>query len=112
VPGVERVVPDLQGTALIAGNLGLILVNRSWSRNLLATARTRNRAAWAVVAGAAVTLVLTWTVPFLQQLFRFGPVSGHDLALATGAGLVSVAWFEVLKAFAPGWVSGAAAGRG
>ena len=41
-------------TTLIIANLCLILTNRSWSRTVLATARSRNPALWWVVVGALV----------------------------------------------------------
>ena len=90
---------------LIAGNLALILVNRSWTRSLLASLATRNRASWAVVGGATLTLVLALTVPFLRDLFRFGPASGEDVLTAALAGVLSLAWFEVLKRLAPRWLA-------
>jgi Ca2+-transporting ATPase len=90
---------------LIAGNLSLILVNRSWRRTLLGTLGTRNRASWLVVGGATVTLVLALWLPFLRGLFRFGPVGGDDLALAVLAGALSLGWFEAVKVLAPAWLA-------
>ena len=84
-------------TTLIAGNVALILVNRSWERNVLAALFTRNLVSWAVVAGAVATLALGLAVPFFQSLFRFGQASPHDLVVAAAAGLLSVSWFEAWK---------------
>jgi hypothetical protein len=64
----------------------------------------RNVASWAVVAGATLTLLLAFWVPFLHQLFRFGPASADDLAFAAAAGVLSLAWFEVLKLFKTSWL--------
>ena len=91
-------------TTLIAGNVGLILVNRTWQASVLSILTTRNWAAWAVIAGALLTLAAALLVPFFRGLFRFGPVGWHDLALATGVGIASLAWFEVLKRVRPGWL--------
>jgi Ca2+-transporting ATPase len=90
---------------LISGNVMLILVNRSWQRGLLATLATRNLASWAVVGGASATLAVALSVPFFRTLFRFGPVSPEDLALAVAGGVLSLAWFEVLKLFRPAWLT-------
>jgi Ca2+-transporting ATPase len=95
-------------TALIAGNVALILVNRSWERSLVGTLATRNLASWAVVAGATLTLLLVFLVPFLRDVFRFGPVGAGDLALAALAGALSLAWFEGLKLIGPAWLAGPA----
>jgi Ca2+-transporting ATPase len=103
--GSESSGRALAFAALIAGNVGLILVNRSWARTVLGTLAVRNRASWAVVGGATLTLVLALGVPFLRDLFRFGPVAGDDLALAAVAGLGCLAWFEALKRLAPAWLA-------
>jgi Ca2+-transporting ATPase len=96
-------------TTLIAGNVGLILVNRSWSASILSVVGKRNLAAWAVVAGAVATLAAALLVPFFQRLFRFGPLPLHDAGIAAGLGLVALAWFEVVKAARPAWLTGAPA---
>jgi Ca2+-transporting ATPase len=84
-------------TTLIIANLCLILTNRSWSRTVLATARSRNPALWWVVGGALVFLGLVLYVPFLRGLFLFARLHWDDLALCLSAGVVSVLWFEVFK---------------
>lgn len=84
-------------STLIAGNLGLILTNRSWSRTILGTLRTRNSALWWVVGGAVVFLGLALYTPALQKLFRFAPMGAGALAVSLAAGLVSVVWFELYK---------------
>jgi len=84
-------------SSLIAANLGLILTNASWSRNIFATLRSRNTAMWWVIGGALVFLGLVLYVPFLSRLFRFSMLSLAEVALCLGVGLVSVVWFELLK---------------
>jgi Ca2+-transporting ATPase len=107
--GLDHTGSEASGRAmafatLIAGNVALILVNRSWTRTVLATLGTRNLASWAVVGGATLTLVLALTVPFLRHLFRFGPASGDDILVAALVGFLSLSWFEIVKRFAPGWL--------
>ncbi|GEJ55994.1 cation-translocating P-type ATPase [Anaeromyxobacter diazotrophicus] len=94
-------------TTLIAGNVSLILVNRSWRHGVLPTLLRRNVASWAVVGGATLTLLLAFWVPLLRQLFRFGPASADDLAIAAGAGVLSLVWFELLKLFKTRWLEAA-----
>ena len=79
-------------------NLALILTNRSWSRSIAATLKVRNTALWWVLGGAVAFLGLVLYVPFLRRLFQFGPLHPVDLAICLAAGVVSVAWFEALKA--------------
>jgi Ca2+-transporting ATPase len=83
--------------ALIAGNLGLILTNRSWSKNIFGTFRARNPALWLVVGGAAGTLALVLTVPALRDVFQFGDVRPARVLLAVAAGLASIVWIEIVK---------------
>ena len=104
--GDEDASRALAFAALIAGNLALILVNRSWRRSALGSLGQRNWAVWAVVAGASGTLALALAVPFLRRVFRFGQVAPDDLALAVGAGLLSLAWFELVKWLRPAWLAG------
>jgi len=102
--GSEATGRALAFVALIAGNVALILVNRSWQRGILGTLATRNRASWAVVAGAVLTLAAALLVPFFRGIFRFGAVAPHDAALAAAAGFLSLAWFEALKLVGPSWL--------
>jgi Ca2+-transporting ATPase len=83
--------------ALVAGNLALILTNRSWSRSILSMLKEPNRALWWVLAGAAVGLGLIISVPFLRDLFHFSALHPVDLALSIAVGTLSVLWFEILK---------------
>ena len=83
--------------ALVIANLGLILINRSWTRTIRSTLRTPNRALWYVFGGAIVFLGLVLYVPALQNLFQFSRLGPLDLGIAVVAGVFSVAWFEVLK---------------
>ena len=102
--GAEASGRALAFVALVAGNLGLILVNRSWERSVLATLWSRNVASWAVIAGAASFAALAVATPFLRGPFRFGPVGADDAALAATGGLLSLAWFEALKRLGPAWL--------
>ncbi len=88
-------------TTLIIANLGLIFVNRSWSRTVLATLRSPNTALWWVTGGAVVFLVLALYVPFLRDLFRFSVLHPFDIFICVAAGVMSIVWFEVLKMVHP-----------
>jgi Ca2+-transporting ATPase len=83
-------------TTLLAGNLGLIATNRSRSRNLLATLLTRNVPAALVTVGSLGFLALSLTS--LHRLFHFERVAMRETVAALAAGLVSVIWFEAVKA--------------
>ena len=82
---------------LIVSNLCLIMTNRSWSRTLASTFATRNPALLWVLAGALTFLGLVIYVPGLRDLFHFAYMHPLDIWIALLAGLVSTAWFEVVK---------------
>ena len=90
-------VRALTYTTLILGNLGLILVNRSWSRTILSTLRSKNTALWWVVGSAVVFLGLVLYVPFLRGLFSFDILSPMDILICVAAAVFSVIWFDIFK---------------
>ena len=93
----EAEIRTLTVLALVLSNLGLIFANRSWSRSILTTARTPNKALWWITGGVLVALTLIVTVPFLRDLFAFAPLTWSDWVLCLAAGLASVFWFEGFK---------------
>ena len=86
-------------TALIIANLCLILTNRSWSRTILASLGTPNKALWWIIAGAVAFLGAVLYIPGLRSLFQFGRLHWDDLLICLGSGILSIAWFEILKIF-------------
>jgi len=87
----------LMFTTLVVAFLVIILVNRSWTRSLVAMLRVPNAAFRWVVAGTALLLAIVLFVPGAQRLFHFAPLHVNDLVLSLAAGLTCVLWFEVLK---------------
>ncbi len=86
-------------TTLIVANLGLILANRSWSRTIPETLHTPNKALWWVLGSALLFMGLVLFVPVLRDLFKFTYLHPNDLMLCLTAGILSIAWFEILKYF-------------
>ena len=94
----ETDVRALTFATLVIGNLGLILVNRSWTQTVIAgVVRSRNTALGWVVGGALGFLTLLLTVPFLRDLFRFAPMHAVDIGVVVLAAAAGVVWFEVYK---------------
>jgi Ca2+-transporting ATPase len=94
----NEVARTLTFTTVVIGNIGLILVNRSWKQTIFNTLGIRNQAIWWVIGGALGFLILALTLPFLQNLFHFAPVTLSQFALCVAAGTASVIWFEGYKA--------------
>lgn len=84
-------------STLVIGNLGMILVNRSWRHTFRQSLRGHNPALWWVIGGASAFLALALTVPFLNTAFHFGQITASQAMLCLAAGLCSALWFELLK---------------
>jgi Ca2+-transporting ATPase len=84
-------------TSLIFANLALILSNRSWSQRSINILRPPNPALWWIIGGALVFLIMILYIPVLQILFRFSTLHFVDILICIGAGLISLAWFELLE---------------
>ena len=82
---------------LVIGNLGLILVNRSWRHSILNILDIRNAAFWWVAGGAFSFLLLTLSLPALRNIFHFAVITPQQFMLCLIAGLASVIWFELYK---------------
>jgi Ca2+-transporting ATPase len=95
----EDAARALTFSTLVVGNLGLILVNRSWLNTIRHVFDKRNPALWWVTGGAFAFLLLTLTVPVLRDVFHFTPMTAPQFLLCAVAGLSSVLWFELYKVF-------------
>jgi Ca2+-transporting ATPase len=84
-------------TTLVAAFLAIILVNRSWSRSLIAMVRVPNAAFRWIVGGTSAFLLLALGLPAARRVFHFAPVDAVEAAFAVGLGLTSVLVFEVRK---------------
>ncbi len=93
----EDEVRALAFAVLLLTNIGLILINRSFSSSLWGAVSRRNPALW-MVMGVALPLLLagvSWAPA--QALFHFGPLHADDLAICLGAALVLLVALEILK---------------
>ncbi len=105
VVGIGRDMPTdelraLMFTSLVLINVGLIVVNRSFSSSLSVALRRPNFFLWfllSLVAGV-LTIALTW--PPAMDLFQFGPLHGDDLGVSL---VVTVGLILCLEAVKPWW---------
>jgi P-type Ca2+ transporter type 2C len=93
----EPEVRALAFFSLVVVIVGLIFVNRSFSASLLTAFRRPNAALAAVLLTVIAVLSLSLLLPFVQGLFRFGPLHVDDLAVTLGAGAVLLAVLELVK---------------
>ncbi len=104
--GVYSELPEgdlraLTFSAIICTNLGLVLVNRSFSIGIFRLFAGANKAFWIVSASAASILFIATNWVPARELFAFGPLHLHDLAIliAAVAGLILI--LEGLKLLWP-----------
>ena len=96
----ENELRALVFTVLVLMNIGLILVNRSFGSSIADAILRPNRALWILLSGVLAVLAVTLYWPPAQELFRFGPLHGDDLAICLAAG----AGFIVLLEFSKRWL--------
>ncbi len=84
-------------TTLVIANLCIILSTRSQNRTAVEMLGVKNSALFYVGTAALLVLALVLYVPFLQELFRFAPLSWGEVAMCFAAGALSIAAFEIVK---------------
>ncbi|MGZ8228543.1 MAG: cation transporting ATPase C-terminal domain-containing protein [Burkholderiales bacterium] len=84
-------------TAIVFGNLFLILATRSRERSIFAVLTRPSAALWWVIAAALAALALALYVPPVAQIFRFEALSAGALLAALAAGAVALLAVEALK---------------
>ena len=92
------VIRTLVFTTLVGSNIGLALVNRSFTQPVFQTIRVPNPVLWLMLGLTFGLLLITLFVPIAGQLFGFAPVSASALGWCTLAALVGVGWIEGYKA--------------
>ena len=95
----ENEVRALTFISLVLVNLGLVLVNRSFSSSLANALRLNNRALFRVTAVtlALLGLILAWTPA--RDTFRFGILHADDLAVTLAATCGLIILLESVKRF-------------
>ena len=83
--------------ALVATNLGLVLVNRSLGASIFTALTRPNAALWWVVAATTTSLAGVILLPPARELFHFGPLHGDDIAVALACGLASLLLLDLAK---------------
>jgi Ca2+-transporting ATPase len=100
--GLHRDMPEpelraLAFATLILTNVGLILVNRSFSSSLWRAISRRNPTLWAVLAVVLPLLLVAVSWAPVETLFRFGSLHLDDMAISIGAAMVLLGALEALK---------------
>jgi P-type Ca2+ transporter type 2C len=93
----EALTRTMTFTVLIAANIFLTLINRSFYYSILATLRYKNNMVLLIILiTMALMGLLLFVAPF-TRFFEFEPLNGGQLALCAGIGFATVVWFEIVK---------------
>lgn len=92
-------IRTLSFVTLIAGNIAVILSNRSWSKNIFQIIVSPNKTVKYVIGGAVLFLIIILNVPFLLNLFQFSMISITEGLICAALGFASIIWFEIYKVF-------------
>ncbi|MCC3160364.1 cation-translocating P-type ATPase [Hymenobacter sp. 15J16-1T3B] len=95
-------VRTLTFATLVLSNLGLTLVNRSFTQSVWQTLGVPNRILWLMLGLTLCLLLATLLVPAAQRLFGFAPVPVAALGWCAGAALLGAGWIEAYKALRRG----------
>ena len=84
-------------TAMVVGNIGLIFINRSLSRNLFKSISLPNPALWWVVGSALLILAASLFMPSISRLFYFGHPNPIHIAISAAATLLCIVLIAIVK---------------
>ncbi len=93
----EPITRTMVFTVLIAANIVLTLVNRSFYYSILTTVRYKNNL---VVLIIGITIFITGLLLYVKPLsifFEFEELNFMQLSIAIATGFVSVIWYEAVK---------------
>jgi len=84
-------------TALIAANITLTIVNRSFYYSVFTTMRYKNNLVWLIIGITIVLLAILIYVRPLAIFFGFSTLAMQPLLISISAGFISAIWFEAVK---------------
>ena len=93
----ETMVRTAIFVTLLFCSIFLTLANRSFQYSIFKTLRYKNNLI-PLMAGITILFILSLLyIPFVQQLFRLGPLSFSYLMICIAVALVSTFWIEIFK---------------
>jgi Ca2+-transporting ATPase len=93
----ETIVRTMVFTVLIAANIFLTLVNRSFYYSIFTVMKYKNNMVLMIISiTAIITSMLIYIVP-LANFFQFEKLNSTQLIFSVTAGFLSVIWYEAIK---------------
>ena len=83
--------------ALVIGNFGLIMVNRSFARRRFGLLMRPSRELVLIALATAALMLAALFIPALRTIFHFAPVPAHLLLTSVAVGVAAIVGLEILK---------------
>ena len=93
----ESLTRSMVFTVLIAANIVLTLVNRSFYYSIFTTIRYKNNLVLVIIGITVAMVGLLLFVKPLAKFFKFEALNVSQLFICMGIGVLSVLWYEVVK---------------
>lgn len=93
----EADIRTLIFTALVMLNMGLILVNRSFSASIMLAIFKPNRSLWILLASVSIVLAIAVFWQPARKLLHFGAFNWHLFAICLAASIVTLFMLEITK---------------
>ncbi len=93
----EALTRTMVFTLLIAANILLTLVNRSFYYSIFTTIKYKNNLVLLIISITVAVLSLLLLIKPLTRFFKFESLNLSQLLISVGIGFVSVIWYEAVK---------------
>lgn len=84
-------------TTLLASNVLLTLINRSFEKLITETIFYRNQLLWWIIGISFALAAAILFLPALQKTFQLGPLTGGEVGLCLLTAAISTGWIEIWK---------------
>jgi Ca2+-transporting ATPase len=95
----ETITRTMVFVVLIASNLMLTLVNRSFYYSVITTLFYKNNLVIIILCLTIISTLSLIYIPFLAHFFGFSPLNLPLIITSTSIGFASVLWYELIKIF-------------
>ncbi len=93
----ESVIRTMVFIVLIAANILLTLVNRSFYYSFIETLKNKNNFVPLIISITIIINILLIYIKPLALFFEFEALNKNQLLISVGAGFLSVVWYEIIK---------------
>jgi Ca2+-transporting ATPase len=101
----ENTIRTMVFLTLIAANIVLTLVNRSFFYSVITTSSYKNNLVPVIILITSMLMALLLFVTPLRNLFKFEKLNTMQLGISIASGFISVIWYEAVKFLKRRWAN-------